>query len=97
MGESRTDWPFEFTRDLEGLADRLASHLENQLWAEVFKPRRERRLPSFLREIPRFAIGYSSALQSSFSNELNVIDHVLRQSEQKALYREQEMKSVNAS
>ena len=61
---------------LEKVADRLMLKIQQLLWAEIFKPRNERRLPDCIHVLPDFSLGHATALNNPCLDVLDVLDHL---------------------
>jgi EAL domain-containing protein (putative c-di-GMP-specific phosphodiesterase class I) len=61
---------------LEKVADRLTLKMQQQLWAEIFKPRSEKRLPDCIQTLPEFSLGHATALNNPCLDTLDVIDQL---------------------
>jgi hypothetical protein len=65
---------------LEKMADRIALRLQQALWAEIFKPRSERRLPDCINVGPDFSLGHATALYNPCLDSVDVIEHLIETS-----------------
>lgn len=61
---------------LEKVADRLTLKLQQQLWAEIFKPRNEKRMPDCIQILPEFSLGHATALNNPCLDTLDVIEQL---------------------
>jgi len=64
--------------ELERLAERLSVKLENLMWKELTSASNERILPKFLELVPRFIVGYASALYNPCIDNFTTADQLLR-------------------
>ena len=65
---------------LEKMADRITLRLQQALWAEIFKPRSERRLPDCINVVPDFSLGHATALHNPCLDSVDVIEHLIETS-----------------
>lgn len=61
---------------LEKVADRLTLKIQQMIWAEIFKPRNERRMPDCIQVMPSFSLGHATVLHNPCLDILDVIDHL---------------------
>lgn len=69
---------------LEKLSDRIVTKLQNQLWAELFKPAKDRVLPSYLHSIPKFSIGHATGLFNPCVDSEEILDNIIDASKEMA-------------
>lgn len=62
---------------LEKVADRLTLKIQQMIWAEIFKPRNERRMPDCIQVLPNFSLGHATVLHNPCLDILDVIDHLV--------------------
>ncbi len=80
LERSRTDQGVPPPGALERMADRLYIRLQNLFWTEIFRSGPERRLPSLLRTMPAFSVGYASASQNPCLDGLEIIERAVESS-----------------
>jgi EAL domain-containing protein (putative c-di-GMP-specific phosphodiesterase class I) len=62
---------------LEKMADRVAVRIQEELWSELFKPAKERKLPDCIHTIPEVCVGHATALYNPTVDSVEVIDHLI--------------------
>ncbi len=62
---------------LEKVADRLTLKIQQMIWAEIFKPRDQRRIPDCISVLPDFSLGHSTALHNPCLDTVDVIEHLI--------------------
>ncbi len=78
LERSRSENYMPIPGDLERLAERLSIKLENLMWEELNSASNERILPKFLELVPRFIVGYASALFNPCVDTYTTVDELLR-------------------
>jgi EAL domain-containing protein (putative c-di-GMP-specific phosphodiesterase class I) len=61
---------------LERVADRLTLKIQQMIWAEIFKPRHEKRLPDCINVLPDFSLGHATALYNPCLDIFDVVEHL---------------------
>lgn len=62
---------------LEKVADRLTLKIQQMIWAEIFKPRDQKRIPDCINVLPDFSLGHSTALHNPCLDTVDVIEHLI--------------------
>lgn len=93
LERSRSDQSMIIPGDLEILADRISLKLENLMWKEINSASHERILPKFLDIVPRFIVGYASALYNECIDPLKTTAELLKLCRESAKIQDQRMLS----
>mgnify|MGYP002143450567 FL=1 len=76
LEESRTSDSFRAPGSLEKLSDRILVKLQHLLWAELFTTSYQRILPNYLMLIPKFSVGYATALYNPCVDAAETIENL---------------------
>ncbi len=80
LEQSRSDVGIPGPSTLEKLSDRVVLKLQSLFWHEIQKPPQYRRIPSYLKNIPDFHIGYGTAIYNPCVDPAQIISSLLEAS-----------------
>ncbi len=74
---------------LERVADRVGRRLVNAMWAEIFRPKSERRIPACIKHLPPIAVGFASSMNNPCLNANDIVSDLLEESMRSATMQQQ--------
>jgi len=64
---------------LERVADRVGRRLVNAMWAEIFRAKNERRIPTCIKHLPPIAVGFASSMNNPCLNSHDIVNDLLEE------------------